>query len=307
MSVETLKTIMGNVTIDLFLLTDPSKVEKTNQLITENVKNGHSVGQPTEIATNFIGKTKISLPLDTSKLPKEAKALSNYLNTLGVFVQHSDGSLEYVKGEVQNDKDGKPVAISILVDKFSTFTIVSDLYVKQVYVDDKEISSYAYDAVYKAQLLGIMAGVNGKFSPTQNVTRAQFTKIIVEMLGEEPVTNSTKSFKDVPNEYWAYGYIMKAVELGIIKGVTPETFKPGATITREQVALMLGRAYKLKASSTPVEFNDQDKITNEALPYVQALQEKGIMNGNKGSFNPKQSVTREMAAVISVRILETIK
>lgn len=307
LSVETLKTIKGNISIDLFLLTDPSKVEKTNQLISENVTNGHSVGQSTEIATNFIGKTKISLPLDTSKLPKETEALSDYLKTLGVFVQHSDGSLEFVKGEIQFDKDGKPVAISIMVDKFSTFTIVSDLYVKQVYVDDKEISSYAYDAVYTAQQLGIMAGVNGKFSPTQQVTRAQFTKIIVEMLGEEPVATSTKSFRDVPSSYWAYGYIMKAVELGIIKGSTPETFKPGATITREQVALMLGRAYKLKASSTPVEFNDLEKITKEALPYVQALQEKGIMNGNKGSFNPKQNVTREMAAVIAVRILETIK
>jgi hypothetical protein len=307
LSVETLKTLKGNVTIDLFLLTDPSKVEKMNQLISENVKNGHSVAKPTEIATNYIGKTKVSLPLDTSKLPKGEEALSEYLKKLGVFVQHSDGSLEYLKGEIQYDKDGKPLAISIMVDKFSTFTIVSDLYVKQMYVDDKEISSYAYDAVYMAQQLGIMAGVNGKFSPTQQVTRAQFTKMIVEMVGEKPVATNTKSFKDVPSTYWAYGYIMKAVELGIIKGATPDTFKPGATITREQVALMLGRAYKLKASSTPVKFNDQEKITKEALPYVQALQEKGIMNGNKGNFNPKQNVTREMAALIAVRILETIK
>jgi hypothetical protein len=303
---ETLKSIKGNVSIDLFILTDPSKVEKMNQSISENVKNGHSVGQPTEIATNYIGKTKISLPLDISKLPKSEEDLSEYLKTLGVFVQHSDGSIEYLKGDIQLEKGGKPVAISIMVDKFSTFTIVSDQYVKQVYMDDKEISSYAYDAVYMAQQLGIMAGINGKFSPTQQVTRAQFTKMIIEMLGEEPVATSSKSFKDVPSHYWAYGYIMKAVELGIIKGATPETFKPGATITREQVALMLGRAYKLKASSTPVEFNDQEKITKEAQPYVQALQEKGIMNGNKGSFNPKQNVTREMAAVIAVRILETI-
>jgi hypothetical protein len=307
LSVETLKTIKGNVTIDLFLLTDTSKLEKTNQLISENVKNGHRVGQSTEIVTNFIGKTKISLPLDFSKLPEGEEAMSKYLKTLGVFVQHSDGSLQYVKGDIQFDKDGKPVAISIMVDKFSTFTVVSDQYVKQVYVDDKEISSYAYDSVYTAQQLGIMAGVNGKFSPTQQVTRAQFTKIIIEMLGEDSVATSTKSFKDVPSNYWAYGYIMKAVELGIIKGVTPETFKPGATITREQVALMLGRAYKLKASSTPVEFNDQEKITKEALRYVQALQEKGVITGNKGNFNPKQNVTREMAAVIAVRMIESIK
>jgi hypothetical protein len=307
LSVDTLKTLKGNVTIDLFLLTDPKKKEATNQLINENVKNGRSVGMPTEIATNFSGKTKITLPLIAEQLPKDAEALTDYLKTLGVFVQHSDGSLEFLKGVIQYDKDGKAVAISIMVEKFSTFTVISDKYAKQAYVDDEEISSYAYESVYKAQQLGIMSGVNGKFSPAQNVTRAQFTKMIVEMLGEEPASTSSKSFKDVSSDYWAYGYIMKAVELGIIKGVTPDTFKPGATITREQVALMLGRAYKLKASSTPVEFQDQNKIQEEAVPYVQALQEKGVITGNKGNFNPKQNVTREMAAVISVRMIESIK
>jgi hypothetical protein len=307
LSVETLKTIKGNMTVDLFLLTDPKQVERTNQLISKNVQNGHSAGQPTEISTNFDGKTKVTLPLDTSKLPKESSALTDYLKTLGVYVQHSDGSVEYVKGDIKFDKVDKPIAITIMVNKFSTFTVVSELYVKNVYADDKEISSYAYDAVYKAQQLGIMAGVSGKFNPAQQVTRAQFTKIIVEMLGEEPAPSSTKTFKDVSNDYWAYGYIMKAVELGIIKGATPDTFKPGATITREQVALMLGRAYKLKTSTTPVEFEDQDKIQKEALPYVQALQEKGVITGNKGYFNPKQNVTREMAAVIAERMLGSIK
>ncbi|HLO13131.1 MAG TPA: S-layer homology domain-containing protein, partial [Pseudoneobacillus sp.] len=185
LSVDTLKTLKGNVSIDLFLLTDTSKVEATNKLISENVKNGHSIGQPTEIATNFSGKTKITLPLDAEKLPKDAVALAEYLKALGVFVQHSDGSLEYVKGEIQYDKDKKPVAISISVEKFSTFTVVSDMFVKQTYTDDQEISSYAYESVYKAQELGVMAGVNGKFGPAQPVTRAQFTKIIVEMLGEK--------------------------------------------------------------------------------------------------------------------------
>jgi hypothetical protein len=177
------------------------------------------------------------------------------------------------------------------------------------YVDDAKISPYAYTSVYKAQELGIMSGLNSepRFGPSQSLTRAQFTKIILTMLGEKPAANSSQSFKDVPRDNWAYDYIMKAVDLGIIKGLTKETFDPGATITREQVALMIGRAYKIKPSKTQVTFKDETKINKEALPYIKALQEKRIIMGNQGLFQPKQTVTREMAAVIAVRMIETFK
>jgi hypothetical protein len=177
----------------------------------------------------------------------------------------------------------------------------------QKFVDENEISPYAYKAVYKAYELGIMAGLSSepRFGPTQALTRAQFTKIIVNMLGEKPTTGkNSKQFKDVPVGNWAHGYVMKAVELGIIKGVTADTFHPGATITREQVAIMIGRAYKMKPNQNPVIFKDQGKINKEALPYIQVLQQQKIIMGSNGYFNPKQTVTREMAAVIAVRVIE---
>jgi hypothetical protein len=177
----------------------------------------------------------------------------------------------------------------------------------QKFVDDKEISPYAYEAVYKVQELGIMSGLSSepRFGPSQALTRAQFTKIIVNMLGEKPTTGkNSKQFKDVPVGNWAHGYVMKAVELGIIKGITADTFNPSATITREQVALMIGRAYKMKPIQNAITFKDQGKINKEALPYIQALQQQKIIMGSNGYFNPKQTVTREMAAVIAVRVIE---
>jgi hypothetical protein len=302
LSIDTLKSLKGDVSVDLAIQTDATKLEATKKLISENVRHGRIAGQSTEITTNLKGRTKVTLPLDPNLKD---------VASLGVFIQHSDGTVEFVKGEIQYDKDGKPVAIVIWVNQFSTFTIVSNSYVKQVYVDDSKISAYANASVYKAQELGLMSGVNTapEFAPSQEMTRAQFTKIILEMLGEKPATASGDSrFKDVAKDYWAHGYIMKAVELGIVKGTTPDSFKPGAFITREQMALMLGRAYKLQVDSAAgATFHDEAKISLEALPFVKTLQEKGVINGDKGFFHPKQNVTREMAAVIAVRMLESLK
>jgi hypothetical protein len=308
LSLELLKSLKENVNIDIYLQTDATHLLNTKKLISKHVKNGNLVGRTTEISANFSGKTKVTLPINFDDFPTDSLKLADYLGTLGVFVEHSDGELKFLKDKIEKDKDGRPISISILVDKFSTFSIVSDRFVKKEYVDDKEISTYAYKSVYKAQELDIMTGINDepRFAPERLLTRAQFTKIIVTMLGEKPLENSNTTFKDLPNDHWVNGFVNKAVELGIVKGITADFFKPGAPITREQVALMIGRAYNLKpaSSSTIVNYKDKNKISEEALPYVQALQEQGIMNGNNGMFNPKDSVTREMAAVITVRLTQ---
>ena len=45
--------------------------------------------------------------------------------------------------------------------------------------DDKNISEYAYDAVYAMKGLGIIEGFEGKFNPDDNLTRAEAAKVIV--------------------------------------------------------------------------------------------------------------------------------
>jgi hypothetical protein len=310
LSVETLKSLGKDITIELSKQMDKTKFLETEKLIAEQVKNGRVLGTSTTIQTNFSGKTKVTLPLAEAQLPKEAAKLADFLKTLGVFVQHSDGTFELVKGEIQYDETNKPISISIHIDQFSTFSVITDLFLKKIYVDEKEFSSYAYEAIYKAQELGIMSGINNepKFAPAQLMTRAQFTKMMVTMLGEQPDPAVSLTFTDVSKNYWAHGYIAKAVKLGIIKGVSPSTFNPGGAITREQMALMIGRAYKLKPNASPtVNFKDKQKISKEALPYIQVLQEKGVMTGSNGQFNPKQSVSREMAAVITVRVVEQLE
>jgi C1A family cysteine protease len=59
---------------------------------------------------------------------------------------------------------------------------MTDKEVKQVYKDDNEISTYAKDSVYKAQLLGLMNGYpDGTFRPKENVTREQHATTLIRL------------------------------------------------------------------------------------------------------------------------------
>ena len=93
----------------------------------------------------------------------------------------------------------------------------------QYLVDQNVISGYA----------------DGSFRPNENVTRAQFAKMLVLAAGWNVVTPATPSFNDVSSNYWAYGYIETAVSHGVISGYGDGSFRPGNPVTRGQVAKMI--------------------------------------------------------------------
>lgn len=117
--------------------------------------------------------------------------------------------------------------------------------------DVDESAPYA-DAVEYLSDTGIMSGdTSGNFNPDKTVTRAQMAAIICRMLGEtEALSIDGNRFTDVPESYWANGYIMKAAELGIIGGYQNGSFKPGDTVTYEQALTMVVRAMALEEEAT---------------------------------------------------------
>lgn len=85
------------------------------------------------------------------------------------------------------------------------------------------------------------------FSPDRSITRAEFSKLLVTMLGITDVTayKSYTIFPDVPNTHWAAGYINAAIrhpdlqKKNIIKGYADGTFKPNNTISYGEACTML--------------------------------------------------------------------
>lgn len=80
---------------------------------------------------------------------------------------------------------------------------------------------------------------DGTFRPEANITRAEFAKIICKALLFETAENDGNDFFDVTEDHWAKEFVYTAKKLGIINGITSESFAPGANITYEQATKMV--------------------------------------------------------------------
>lgn len=94
-------------------------------------------------------------------------------------------------------------------------------------------------AVQNVRALGIMVGDrNGNLNLEKNVTRAEFTKMLV---AASPMRDSVRLdgtgymvFSDVPGNHWASDYIRLAAASGWMLGYTDGSFHPNSNITLEE-------------------------------------------------------------------------
>lgn len=107
---------------------------------------------------------------------------------------------------------------------------------------------YAYEAVNVLSKLGIINGYeeNGSFNfkPDNNVTRAEFTAMLLRTRGMGTVGSTSLEnppFPDVttPDVSWAIGNIRTARELKIINGYDDGTFKPNNNVSYEEAVKMI--------------------------------------------------------------------
>jgi hypothetical protein len=144
------------------------------------------------------------------------------------------------------------------------------------------------------------------FKPGQNVTRAAAATMIgrsLELNGEK----RSSSFKDVSPESYSSGYIESAVEEGIIKGYTDQTFRPNEPVTRGEMSIFLARAFELQAQ---LDFDYFDIHGNQAsYESIKKVSQAGIAQGLKnGLFYPRRDITRaEFSAFLARAINEDFR
>ena len=168
---------------------------------------------------------------------------------------------------------------------------------------DVPASYWAYADIETLAGKGIINGFpDGTFQPDGNLTRAQFVKMLVLTLGLTPGTGSTP-FTDVAPSDWFAPYVSAAVRAGIVSGLTPTTFGPNDTLTREQMAVLLARALKLTKTVT-LHFTDAATIDAWATTGVEEAVAAGYVNGfPNGSFQPLGTAPRAQAAKVLAMVL----
>ncbi len=93
-----------------------------------------------------------------------------------------------------------------------------------------------------------MNGYDGLFRPEAAISREEIAKVIVEAYNSKTNGKLEKGgalyFNDLADiSYWAYDYIVNAVNLGFVHGVSEEIFAPQSIATRAEAAVMLRRMY----------------------------------------------------------------
>jgi len=176
---------------------------------------------------------------------------------------------------------------------------------------DMPSSHWAYENVKKLKELGIIDGVgDNKFNPSGKVTREQFLKMLVEVVDADVKMNTT-SFSDVDASAWYAPYVSTGVELGLINGITDDTFGVGAEIKRQDMAVLIVRILNSKGvvvTQTSETFDDENEISDYAKDAVYKVRDAGIINGYAdNTFAPEASLTRAEAATVIVKLLEVMQ
>ena len=112
----------------------------------------------------------------------------------------------------------------------------------QAFASATDVSGHwAEEVITKWQDAGLISGYeDGTFKPENSVTRAEFAAMVNNALGFTEKGNVV--FSDVKPGTWYYDAVAIAVEAGYCSGYEDGTFKPDATITRAEAAVMIARA-----------------------------------------------------------------
>ncbi|MEK3901305.1 S-layer homology domain-containing protein [Paenibacillus sp. FSL R7-0179] len=208
--------------------------------------------------------------------------------------------LQYQGGVVDGDYITEPR------DSFSSYAVLEN---KVSFKDVASVQAWAGRQISVVAAKGAIEGVgNGNFAPKNNVTRAEFAKMLIRALNLE--NNSAKqSFGDVSSTAWYAPYVAVAAEKGIITGRSAAQFDPNATITRAEMATMIARAVKSQKpeaatnASSLSKFSDAGKIAASLKDGVAFAASNNLVIGNAGKFNPNNTATRAEAAVIIYRTI----
>jgi pectate lyase/pectin methylesterase-like acyl-CoA thioesterase/fibronectin type 3 domain-containing protein len=158
---------------------------------------------------------------------------------------------------------------------------------------------------------GIIDGIaDNRFAPEGVLTRAEIAALLVRAAGLDEKALSAGAMNDVRADDWYAGYVQAAVSAGLIDGYEDGTFRAGAAVTREELAVLLTRALKLAGRSAEetgagaAAFTDSTSVSAWAQDAVRAAQAAGLVNGlEDGSFRPQAQATRAEAAVMIKRYL----
>lgn len=267
-----------------------------------NGANVKLVGQPISIDTNLQNRQVTLL------LPLPANLTSAQRENMMVYVEHSNGTVEIIRGRFAEFTRGQ-TGIVFDVEHFSTFSL---LYVEQAQEEvPPEKEPIEVDSTFASYIHGYR---DGTFRPNVNVTRAQMAAMLARNLSDNHVPEASNLFYADTATSWAKNDIEYIRTEGIMQGRHDRSFGPNEMITRAQMAVIAVRwidkqCVEGATDTSYCEINTSGEtyrdvaVTHWAAKEINRISAIGIMVGSgNGEFRPEEKLTRAQAVKVLNRI-----
>jgi hypothetical protein len=162
--------------------------------------------------------------------------------------------------------------------------------------------NWAREYIERLTMIGVVDNVD-RFRPRDNVTRAEFLKLVMKAGGCNPDVSTTNVFKDVAKDAWYAPYVALALDENIISD-SFDRFRPNDSITRGEATKILVGVFNVSFEVDSNTFSDVNP-DDDLAKYIEAAKSLGFFDGQikngKQTFRPNDAITREeVAKVVAV-------
>ncbi|MFD2114348.1 S-layer homology domain-containing protein [Paenibacillus yanchengensis] len=285
----------GNITVSIKRVAKASLTTENQEVVGDRPVYEISVMAGNSPISNLgDGYAEISIPYTPQLGEKENAIIVNYINHAGKL---KTIRVKYVAATGM---------VNFKTNQLTQFVVGYN----EVSFKDVTANAWYNEAVSFMAAREIVNGVGGnRFAPASNITRADFLIMVMNAYGIELDATVTDNFTDAGNKYYT-PYLATAKHLGIVTGVSENKYAPEATISRQDMFVILNRVLSNLGErptgtdgKTIGNFNDGADIASYAYNTMKLFVETGIISGDGKKLNPKRNATRAEAAQILYNLL----
>ena len=168
---------------------------------------------------------------------------------------------------------------------------------------DVQSTRWYAQAVDYAVGANLFSGVTDTtFEPATEMTRAMFVQVLANLTNVDLSNYTSRNFQDVEPDRWFAKAVDWAVSCGIVNGMTPTTFEPHLSVSRQQMCVMILRyaqylGFNFEQADNSFVFADDSNIQSYAREAIYTCYKYGIIDGmTETTFEPRSGSTRAQVA-----------
>ncbi len=200
--------------------------------------------------------------------------------------------------------------VTILLVAFAAF-VISGRAFAQTFSDVSD-DFWAAKEINSVVSGNIMQGYkDGTFKPNKSVSRVEFVKMLLVVLGNDKLQITTQNkFIDINEKTQGYDDILRSDQLGLVYGYTDNTFLPERHITKAETSSVMSHITKETYTDISVLDSFIDKAAIPAwdvVPYAKAIKYGLYVNyPNENELLPNKKLNRAEAAVLLSKLKSKI-